>query len=64
MIREFLDEISFAMSGKPTERRRLQIRKQIEIADSGRAKGVMSSLSRGSVLLQLEEVGDIDSRPK
>ncbi|WP_306258988.1 hypothetical protein [Pararhizobium sp. IMCC21322] len=64
MIREFLDDIAFAMSGKPMDRRRLKLKQQVLEADRNRAKGVISSLSRGSVLLQLEEVGDGGSELK
>jgi hypothetical protein len=61
---EFFSDIAFAMSGKPTECRRNQLKNQISGADAERAKGVMSSLSRGSVLLQLEEIGEVGSTQK
>lgn len=64
MIREFLDDISFAISRNPTVRRRERLKNQVTDADRDRAKGVMSSLSRGSVLLQLEEIGTGESTLK
>lgn len=55
MIRELLKEVVFALSERPTERRREQLKTSVLKADDDRAKGIMSALSRGSVLLQLEE---------
>lgn len=55
MIRDFLQTAIFALSERPTERRREELKKQVLEADDNRAKGAMSALSRGSVLLQLEE---------
>lgn len=55
MFKEILQTAAFALSERPTERRREQLKNKILEADDNRAKGIMSALSRGSVLLQLEE---------
>ena len=55
MIRKLIQTASFALAGRPTERRREKLRSEILKSDDDRAKGIMSALSRGSVLLQLEE---------
>lgn len=62
----FLRDAIFAFSEAPVSRHRRKrqladdrasdIRARVAVADEERAKGVMSSLSRGSVLLQLEKV--------
>lgn len=62
IFRDYFSDLAFAMSGKPTERRQEHLKAQVDEADRDRAKGIMSSLSRGSVLLQQEEIGDSDSR--
>lgn len=66
MIRKFLRDTMFAISEAPISRHRRKrelvcdqagiVRDSVKNADGDRAKGVMSSLSRGSVLLQLEKV--------
>lgn len=60
MIKEILQTAIFALSGRPTERRREQLKAEIQQADHNRASGSMSGFSRGSVLLQLEKayIGD------
>lgn len=55
MIMKFLRATIFALSERPIERRRRRLKDEVSRADDERAKGVMSSLSRGSVLLQLEK---------
>lgn len=55
MIRTIFQTAIFALSERPTEQRREQLKSKILKADDDRARGVMSALSRGSVLLQLEE---------
>ena len=61
MIRELIRTAAFAVSARPSKRRLDKIKENIRKEDDQRAKGVMSSLSRGSVLLQLEEVHDGES---
>ena len=66
MLSMFLRDAIFAFSEAPISRHRRNrklsddrasdVRERIVHADGERAKGVMSSLSRGSVLLQLEKV--------
>jgi len=51
-----------AFSERPMERRRKQLLEEIKDADLERGKGVMGSLARGSVLLQLEKVYTGESR--
>jgi hypothetical protein len=70
MLSQLLRDVYFAFSESPISRHRRSvsfavdqskgIRASIKMADFERAKGVMSSLSRGSVLLQLEKVADSD----
>lgn len=64
MIREFIQTAVFALSDRPTVRRREQLKTQILKADDNRAKGIMSALSRGSVLLQLEEAHTSGTRTR
>lgn len=58
IFKDYLSDMAFAMSGKPSARRKQYIHNEVKDADIDRAKGIMSSLSRGSALLQQEEIGE------
>jgi uncharacterized protein YjcR len=55
-IQSMIRSAKLACSVNPIERRRAEIEAEIKAADVQRGMGVMASLSRGSVLLQREEV--------
>jgi hypothetical protein len=55
-LQTFIRRTSLALSSRPLARREAEIREDIQAADLERGLGVMASLSRGSVLMQNEEV--------
>ncbi len=63
-IQSMIRSAKLACSVNPIERRRAQIEADIKAADVQRGKGVMASLSRGSVLMQHEEVFLGELRPQ
>jgi hypothetical protein len=63
MFRQLFQTVAFALSERPTEHHRNELKTKILKSDDDRAKGIMSALSRGSVLLQLEEAHVDGTRP-
>lgn len=56
MIKDFVSDIIFALSKKPTECRRQHLKTLVEANDHERAKGVMFSINRNNILIQHEEI--------
>jgi hypothetical protein len=54
MLKELFQTLAFALSERPTEQHRKKLKTKIMKSDDDRAKGIMSTLSRGNVLLSLE----------